>query len=205
MNDSLYDDRGRRKHISADERRRFLKAAIAARGRAATLCVVLLFTGARLSEVLKLTPDRIDDETDMIGFVTLKQRLFGNTRPIPIPRDLVLYLDAVHEFRKAKLDLTKAQAPLWTWSRTTAWRRVKKVMLMAGIPAYLCHPHAIRHGFATEADDCGLIDRTIQRLLGHRDIRSTRKYTHGGTRRLRQETSLTWEGMEADLHAALMG
>jgi integrase len=56
----LHDVRGKRLHLTAEERAAFLAAAATAARLVRTLCAVLHDTGCRISEALALTPERVD-------------------------------------------------------------------------------------------------------------------------------------------------
>lgn len=56
-------------------------------------------------------------------------------------------------------------------------KAVKRAVEEAGI-AKQAHPHTFRHSFATHLMQAGYDIRTVQELLGHRDVRTTMIYTH---------------------------
>jgi len=65
---------------------------------------------------------------------------------------------------------------------------VKQAAKRAGIRTKVT-PHTLRHCFATHLMDGGLDSRYIQKLLGHKDIKTTLIYTHVTNRSLNQITS----------------
>jgi site-specific recombinase XerD len=61
-------------------------------------------------------------------------------------------------------------------------RAVKTAVCQAGI-AKRASPHTLRHSFAKHRLEDGHDIRTVQELLGHRDVSSTMIYTHVLNRR----------------------
>ncbi len=63
-------------------------------------------------------------------------------------------------------------------------RLVKKYNMMAGLPVDTT-PHTLRHSFATDLLEQGADMRSVQELLGHKNIMTTQVYTHVTNPRLR--------------------
>jgi integrase/recombinase XerD len=196
---SLYDRAGNRKYLVARERLAFVKAATTERGDIATFCLTLALTGARISEVLALTPERIDTADVAIVFETLKQRKKGVFRAVPVPRMLLQQLDAVHGISTALGDPAQRSARLWSWGRTTAWSHVKRVMGRAGIADAFAKPKALRHAFAVEAGQNGVQLNIVQRWMGHARIETTAIYSGALGSEERALAQRTWQNLERAL------
>jgi integrase/recombinase XerC len=79
-------------------------------------------------------------------------------------------------------DTAGASMPASALSSTALINIVAPIMRDAGVPTEHCHPHVLRHTFATlylqrRADDSGALSK-LQELLGHASIETTRGYVH---------------------------
>lgn len=173
---TIFGPSGNRKYLNAAERQRFVIAARGLPTQIGLFCLMLRWTGARLSEVLALTPAAIDIESGVVCIVTLKRRKRGIVRQVPLPPDLLGDLDKTFELRAAQQDPSLAALRLWRWSRTTAWRYVKYVMSRADIVGLQAMPKGLRHGFGVNATQAQVPLTLLQRWLGHASLRSTAVY-----------------------------
>jgi site-specific recombinase XerD len=68
------------------------------------------------------------------------------------------------------------------------WNACKEAAQRAGLQKDV-HPHTLRHCFATHLLEAGADLRTIQILLGHRDLKETTIYLHLSQRHLHATAS----------------
>jgi len=173
---SLYGPSSERKYLNAAERRRFIKAAQRAPPDVRTFCLLLNWSGGRISEVLALTPAAIDIDSGVANLETLKRRKRGIVRQVPLPSELLCALDRTFKLRRRQPDPHFACQRIWPWSRTTAWRRVKEVMAAAGITGMPAMPKGLRHGFGVNAFQSSVPPHLVQRWLGHASLETTAIY-----------------------------
>lgn len=177
MSSVLFNRAGKRKYLTNDERQAFISAAKTRPREVRTFCLVLAYTGCRISEALQLTADRIDPAGGLVVFESLKKRRDGIFRAVPVPPALLDALELVHGISEAQRRPDGgAGLRLWTWSRSTAWRRVQEVMQAAGIAGPQASPKGLRHGFGVAAVQAGIPLNLVQRWLGHADLATTAIY-----------------------------
>ncbi len=165
---SLFDLGGQRKYLSAEERERFIKAAATFSPQIEALCLLLHFTGCRISESLALRPAHLDPVANIIILQTLKQRRQGVFRMMPLPKAAIGKL-------QANL-LSDDTAPLFSWHRSTAWEKITTVMKRAEISGPQACPRGVRHGFGVAAVSAGVPITLVQRWLGHSRLETTSIY-----------------------------
>jgi integrase/recombinase XerD len=173
---SLFGNSGSRKYLNAAERQRFIEAARHTEPRTRLFCLTLAWSGGRISEVLALTPAAIDIESGVANIETLKRRKRGVVRQVPLPPKLLDQLARVFRLRRRQRHPDLAARRLWNWSRTTAWRRVKAVMRVAGITGTPAMPKGLRHSFGVNAFQANIPPHLVQRWLGHTSLRTTSIY-----------------------------
>jgi integrase len=185
---------GGRKYLTKAERKRFGKAANHATPSVRLFCLLLLWSGGRLSEILALRASNIDLELGAVSIDTLKRRSRGIIRQVPVPRRLLVDLDREFQIGTAQRDPSLACRRLWPWSRTTAWRQVKRVMRTAGVTGARAMPKGLRHAFGVHAFQTKVPPHLIQRWLGHASLRTTAIYGDVVGREERLIAARMWRG-----------
>ena len=156
------------------------------------LVLELLFsTGLRVSELVSLDRNQINLKTREVGIIGKG----GRSRVVFISKRAAEFLDRYLRGRKDRFK------PLFIRSlrpkeilanddsvRLTArsvQRLVKKYVRQAKLPV-AATPHTLRHSMATDLLRSGADLRSIQEILGHKNIATTQIYTHVTDTRLRE-------------------
>jgi site-specific recombinase XerD len=138
--------------------------------------LTLIWTGARVSEVLELSASSFQLEAGVVAVRTLKRRRHS-VREIPIPHALLAELDEEFGLRKRQAQAALAHCRLWQFHRVTAWRMINIVMQSAGIHGVRATPRGLRHAFGIGTLAAGIPLNIVQRLLGHSSMKTTAIYT----------------------------
>ncbi|MGP6089994.1 tyrosine-type recombinase/integrase [Antarctobacter jejuensis] len=179
----LHNPQGNRLYLNAEERAAFLAAARRQPARDRTLCETLHWTGCRPSELIEITPARVDLSAGTLTIRSLKKRKDAQGRQksvfrsVPVPPDYLDTLNTAHGIREAQKSRKLAQIPIWRISRVRVWQIVKRIMIEAGIPdAPHRSPKGLRHGFGVHATVQGVPLHLLQRWLGHAQLSTTAIY-----------------------------
>jgi integrase/recombinase XerD len=189
---SLFSADGDRKYLNAAERRRFRQSLNSTPVKVRLFCFILYWTGSRISEALALTPAAIDLDSCIATLQTLKRRRKGVMRQVPLPRSLVRELDRTFALRERQRDSSLASQRLWPWSRVTAWRRVKTVMIAAEVTKSAAMPKGLRHSFGVVGFQNSIPPHLVQRWLGHASLETTAIYGDVAGREEREFAARLW-------------
>ncbi len=149
---------------------------------------VLYSCGIRASELEGLNLSSMDFDERLVR-VTGKGR---KERIVPIGRKALevvgIYLKVTQSLRK-KTGGHSQDGPLFLnyrggrLSTRSIGRIIKKYAIASGLSSEIS-PHSMRHSFATHLLDGGADLRSVQELLGHKNLSTTQKYTHVSLDRL---------------------
>jgi site-specific recombinase XerD len=174
--------------LSQEEVAQLIDAALTPYHR--TLLMTLYATGGRRAELTRLKVSDIDSQRMVIRIQGGKGRK---------DRDVMLSPKLLEELRAHWCRLQrKPSSWLFPGNRDhrgdqpidtkTVWHACKQAAKRAGIKKDV-HPHTLRHSFATHLLEAGADLRTIQILLGHRDLEETTIYLHLSERHLNATSS----------------
>ncbi|MFC1790008.1 site-specific tyrosine recombinase/integron integrase [Patescibacteria group bacterium] len=155
---------------------------------------IIFSTGLRVSEVSGLNHPEIDfkrREFGVIGKGGKARVVFLSARAVKwIGRYLQKRQDKAealfisHPRKKAEMIETKAAEKKRRLSPRSIQRLVNKYAVKAKLPVKVT-PHVLRHSFATDLLMAGADLRSVQEMLGHKNITTTQIYTHVTNRQLK--------------------
>lgn len=152
--------------------------------------VICLYTGIRLGELLALTWDDIDFNSNLltINKTSYSAKVDGKTqiivdkpktkksnRVIPIPNQLVKLLRVIKKESNSKYVITTRNSGMV--GNRSYQRTFKFILKKVNVPYR--NFHSLRHTFATNAIELGMDVKTLAEILGHTNAMITlNRYSH---------------------------
>lgn len=140
---------------------------------------LLYGTGLRISELVSLTVNNIDMNNCIIRIMGKG----GKERIIPLGEYSIYYLKLYYENRRFLIKSNDNDEALFLnnhghqMTRQGFFKILKKLLKEKNLRENIS-PHTLRHSFATHLLTSGADLRSIQEMLGHSDISTTKIYTH---------------------------
>lgn len=152
---------------------------------------LLFSTGLRVSELVKLNRDKIDLERREFGIVGKGGRarvVFVSMRAAEwverYLKDREDHFNPLFIHHKGNSDPSTADEAMRLTARSVQ-RMLKKYVKKIHLPVDAT-PHVLRHSFATDLLMAGADIRSVQEMLGHKNIATTQIYTHVTNQQLKK-------------------
>lgn len=152
---------------------------------------MLFSTGLRVSELTKLDRDKVDLERREFGVVGKGGKARVVFLSVRASDWLSIYLKARDDHfnplfirHHGKIDPTDADNDVRLSVRSIQ-RMIKKYGQKMKLPVDVT-PHVMRHSYATDLLIAGADLRSVQEMLGHKNVSTTQIYTHVTHKRLRE-------------------
>ena len=169
--------------LTAEEVVRLIEAASNLMHRA--MLMTLYGTGVRRNELIRLKVRDIDSQRMVIH---IRQGKGSRDRDMPLSEKLLETLREYWRWMKPKTYLFPGMVHGWRadvpLTSKVVWDACREAARRAGLHKKVA-PHCLRHSYATHLLDAGADLYTIQRLLGHADLRHTLVYLQLSERHLR--------------------
>ncbi len=154
---------------------------------------ILFSTGLRVSELAALNRDQVNLESGEFGVIGKG----GKARVVFVSKEAKSWLQKYFAKRRDALKplFLRYSGPrdkenaLSTEKKRLSVRSIERMIdkyrLLAAIP-FRISPHVLRHSFATDLLQHGADLRSVQDMLGHKNIATTQIYTHVTNTQLRK-------------------
>ena len=158
--------------------------------RTAVMLKLMYASGLRVSELVALPLNCINAKQNQI----LVKGKGSKERIVPLAESVVASVLNWIKLRNLSASL-KEKRFLFPSTRSLSghltrdsfYKNVKKLAILAGIATERVSPHVLRHSFATHLLESKADLRSVQAMLGHKDIATTQIYTHTTTQGIIKE------------------
>lgn len=142
---------------------------------------LLIYTGARISEIIDLSVSDIDYNKKFLKVLGKGSK----TRFIPMNEVLIEGSERyIKDFRPLFMEGIKSDPLFPKITRNSYWARLQSYAKKAGVTKRV-YPHILRHSFATIMLNNGANIRHVQEFLGHSNAATTEIYTHVSVEKLK--------------------
>lgn len=183
-----------RTRLVTDDELRWMQQAMGLWSSLDEFVLLLRYSGLRVSEALALAVSDIvwtaDPSNKLMGAYTLtvRESKNGSPRSVPVPAD------KCGAFLGSRRSIAPPDERLFAFTQgefNRRWDRGRRTMGLAGDDQFV--PHALRHTRATELVRAGVPLPAVQKIMGHKSIQTTLRYTHlsdGDVRQAMEEKGL---------------
>lgn len=156
---------GRIRYLSLEEREALIREC---KETLRAIVITALETGMRKGELETLTWECVNFDRRTI---TLKRTKNNEIRTVPISDTLLPLLQRLHIERRGPYVFSRNAGSYGNWRKA-----FENACKRAGIEDFRFHD--LRHTFASYLVMAGVDIRTVQELMGHKDIKMTMRYSH---------------------------
>jgi integrase len=170
----------RTRYLTADEERR-LMAELKDNPRTRRFVTIALYTGMRRGEIANLAWDNVDADKRIIHVKNTKS---GEARSIPMSETVLAVFDEL------KREAALLSGPVFVRTKKSERSKIRpseencvdversfvSALRRAGIQNFRFHD--LRHSAGTRLADAGVNIVAIAEVLGHKDLRTTKRYLH---------------------------
>ena len=133
------------------------------------IIITALNTGMRKGEILHLKWENVDFKN---GYIIVVETKNGEIRKIPMNEQLTMALKKVKDKNSSPEYVFSENGKSYGDVKTGWWKALKEVKIEN------FRFHDMRHTFGSRLGMAGVDIKTIQELMGHKDIKMTMRYSH---------------------------
>jgi integrase len=169
--EKLKEPPGRVRFLSDEERKIFLEECKKVSSRFYTIILIALTTGARRSEIMNLTWDKVDLENQVM-LLSPGETKNNEARALPITEEICKLINDLPRKKSTKL-LFPGKNPANPYDIRKSWAKAIKA---SGIENFRFHD--LRHSCASYLAMNGVSHVVIADILGHKTMQMVQRYSH---------------------------